>query len=93
MFTEIKQFKMTHCKQLFFLCLIIMLNFFQHVFAQENNRSKCGTMSHLNTLKLQNPGLVENMQAIELQTANFINTHRSVTGLPVVSIPVVFHVI
>jgi hypothetical protein len=64
------------------------------IYAQDAQRRKCFTMEHLEALKAVDPGLSNRMQAIEEHTAAYTQHHReSNINAPIVTIPVVFHVL
>lgn len=52
---------------------------------------KCGTMENLERLKMENPGLAEQMKKIEEHTTRFVQQGARVSGI--VKIPVVVHVV
>lgn len=80
-------------KNLLLLCGVF-LTFSTSLFAQETLRRKCSTMEHLEALKSADPSLSARMQAIEEHSASYVQNHRTNnTNAPIVTIPVVFHVV
>ncbi len=61
-------------------------------FTGVNAQRVCGSFEHQQHLLQQNPALVEQMQAIERQTENYVKAHPNGERL-VVTIPVVVHVV
>lgn len=85
------------CKTFVLFCLLFITT---DIFAQGNFTvgNICGTMQALELLKLQDPGLESGMQKIENQLQQIIQNKYSSSPyakitLPVITIPVVFHVV
>ncbi len=64
----------------------------QSAFSQTPQRN-CGTMHHLDFLKTQDKTIEAKMNAIEVQTNNFIQQQAMMKTTSVVNIPVVVHVV
>ncbi len=82
-------------KNLLLICSVVFCLISTTIKAQQILKRTCGTMDHLAMQESKDPNLAAKMQAIETQTAQFIQNQRNanLSSTPIITIPVVFHVV
>jgi hypothetical protein len=83
-------------RNLSFLLLLIFLLSNLSPAAGQSVEEPCGTMDYLDMQRAADPSIDQRMREIEEFTAEFIRNHQesgSRSGAPIVTIPVVFHVV